>query len=322
MVELVNQTVRVTGPGGQLATLQNREQPLGLDLRNVDIRVTVRKSVTVGEVLMFDIAQSDGAVGSATLFATDSSWRNVIAPTAQGIAAGYPLCVSLEVISDNATGSVRVKGIVAADLAGTNVIGDQLVATIGGSLARALSGVNERVVGWALAAGATEQSVYFNGLGGFGAVQHPLPVGLQIPNVDILCTNRTGSTMVIGDVVMLDMIQADSGTANATLGDAGSCWANILVPTTAALVAGLPMCVALETNANDAVGSYRIEGVVDAKTAGTWVLGDPLVAVNAALTLDKANVDTEKIYAIVLEAGTGVKSCWLRGVGGFGIGIT
>ena len=147
-------------------------------------------------------------------------------------------------------------------------------------------------------------------------------VGLNIINVDILCTNRTGSSMVVGDTVMLDMVQADGDTTNATLGDAGSCWANILVPTTAALVAGLPMCVALEATANDDVGRFRIEGIVDAKTAGTWVLGDELVAVNSALTLDKVNVDTEHIYAIALEAGTGVRSCWLRGVGGFGIGIT
>lgn len=319
MVELVNQTVRVTGPGGRLATLQNREQPLGLDIRSVDVRVTVRKSVTVGEVLMFDLAQSDGAVSNATLFDAASAWRNVIAPTAQGIAAGYPLCVSLEVIADNATGSVRVKGIVAADLAGTNVIGDQLAVTSAGTLARALSGVGERVVAWALVAGATEQSVYFDGLGGFGAVQNPLPVGLQVPNVDILCTNRTGTTMVVGDVVMLDMIQTDAGTSNATLGDAASCWANILVPTTAAIVAGLPLCVALEATVNDAVGSFRIEGIVDAKMNDTNVLGDDLVGMNALLELDRVVAATEVVYAIALEAGAAaVRLCWFKGVGGFG----
>jgi len=149
-------------------------------------------------------------------------------------------------------------------------------------------------------------------------VQNPLPTGLQVPNVDILCTNRTGSTMVVGDVVMLDMIQTDAGTTNATLGDAASCWANVLTPTTATIVAGLPLCVALETNANDVVGSYRIEGIVDAKMAGTNALGDDLVGVDAALTLDQAVAATEHVYAVALEAGTGVLSCWLRGVGGFG----
>ncbi len=316
-----NTDINVEGPGNRIATMvSTRDANLstGLDPLNLDVNVTVRKSVTVGEVLMFDMAQSDGAVASATIGATDSSWRNVIAPTAAGLAAGYPLCVSLAIIADNAAGSVRVRGVVAADLAGTNVLGDQLVATTSGTLARALSGINQRVVAWALVAGATEQSVYFDGFGGFGAVQNPLPTGLQVGNVDILCTNRTGSTQVIGDVLMLDMIQADGDTTNATLGDTGSCWANVLVPTTAAIVAGLPLCVALETNVNDAVGSYRIEGIVDALSANTWVLGDDLVGINAALGFDKTVAATEHVYAIALEAGTGVRLCWLRGVGGFG----
>lgn len=291
----------------------------GLQIQNVDVRVIARTTVTVGEVLMFDIGQTDAAVSSATLQASAGCWRNVINPTAAGMAAGYPLCVATEAITDNLTGIVRVQGIVAADLAGTNVIGDQLVATTSGNLARALSGVGQRVVAWALVAGATEQSVYFDGLsGGMAAVQNPLPTGLQVPDVDILCTNRTGTTMVIGDVVMLDMIQADAGTTNATLGSAGSCWANILVPTTAAIVAGLPLCVALEATVNDAIGSFRIEGIVSAKSANTWVLGDDLVGVNSALTLDKTVAATEHVYAIALEAGTGVESCWLRGIGGFG----
>lgn len=295
----------------------------GLQIQNLDVNVIVRKSVTAGEVLMFDMAQSDAAVGSATLSASNSSWRNVIAPTAAGIAAGYPLCVATAVIADNAAGVVRVQGIIAADLAGTNVIGDKLAATTSGNLARALSGVDDRVVGWALVAGATEQSVYFDGLsGGMAAVHNPLPTGLEVANKDINCTNRTGSTMVVGDVVMLDMIQTDAGTSNSTLGSTASCWANILVPTTAAIVAGLPLCVALETNVNDAVGAYRIEGIVDAKSTGTWVLGEELVAVNGQLHLDNTTAATEKIYAIALAAGTAVQSCWFRGVGGFGIGIT
>lgn len=296
-----------------------RTEPYGLQPQTTDVTVIVRTTVSAGEVLMFDMAQSDGDVSNATIGEDNSCWRNVINPTAQGMAAGYPLCVALNDITDNAAGVVRLQGVVAADLAGTNVIGDQLIATTAGTLARALSGIGERVVAWALVAGATEQSVYFDGLsGGMGSVQDPLPTGLQVANVDIRCTNRTGTTMVVGDVVMLDMIQADAGTTNATLGDTGSCWANVLVPTTAAIVAGLPLCVALDTAVNDAIGSFRIEGIVNAKSVNTWVLGDDLVGVDGALTLDKTVAATEHVYAIALEAGTGVESCWLRGVGGFG----
>lgn len=291
----------------------------GLQVQNLDVTVIARKTVTAGELLMFDIGQTDGAVSSATLGLSTSCWRNVIGPTAAGIAAGYPLCVATAAIVDNEAGTVRVQGIIAADLAGTNVIGDQLIPTTAGNLARALSGVGQRIVGWALAAGATEQSVYFDGLsGGMAAARNPLPTGLEVPNQDINCTNRTGSTMVVGDVVMLDMIQADGDTTNATLGSTGSCWANILVPTTAAIVAGLPLCVALEATANDAVGPFRIEGIVAAKSANTWILGDDLVGENGQLHLDKTAGATEHVYAFALEAGTGVENCWLRGVGGFG----
>lgn len=320
-MKLGNLDVAISGPGNRIGTLVSTraaQLSTGLDPINVDVNVTVRKAVTVGEVLMFDMAQSDAAVGSATIGASDSAWRNVIAPTAAGLAAGYPLCVALAIIADNASGSVRVQGIVAADLAGTNVLGDQLVATTSGTLARALSGVGERVVAWAMAAGATEQSVYFDGLNGFGAVQNPLPTGIQIPNVDFLAANRTGTTQVVGDLVMLDMLQAQE-TANATLGDALSCWANVIVPSTAGLEEGVPMAVALSANVDNAVGSYRIEGIVDGKTAGTWVIGDHLVPVDAALTLDKTTVANERFYAIALEAGTGVKECWFRGIGGFGV---
>jgi len=291
----------------------------GLQPQNRDVRVIARTTVNLGEVLMFDMAQTNGSVASATIGASDGSWRNVINPTDAGIAAGYPLCVATEAIVLNTEGVVRVQGVVDANLNDTLVLGDQLHALSSGLLAKALSAVNQRVVAWALASGTTKQSVYFDGLqGGMGAVQHPLPTGLQVANVDINCTNRTGTTMVIGDVVMLDMVQADGATTNATLGSATSCWANVLVPTTAAIVAGLPLCVALEATVNDAVGQYRIEGIVDAKMAGTNVLGDDLVGVNAALTFDKTVAATEHVFAVALEAGTGVLSCWLRGVGGFG----
>lgn len=250
----------------------------GLQPQNVDVRVIVRKSVTAGEVLMFDIAQDDAAVSSATLGASDGSFRNVIAPTAQGISAGYPMCVATAVIADNAPGVVRVQGIISADLAGTNVVGDQLAPTTSGNLARALSGVGQRVVGWALRAGATEQQVYFDGLaGGMGAVQDPLPNGMQVPNIDFTATNRNGGTLVIGDVMMIDMA-LDSEAANFTLGATLSAWANVVVPDVAGVQGGWPLCVALEAPADNATGAFRLSGICAVNMDSAPSVGDDLTS--------------------------------------------
>ncbi len=302
-----NQDINVEGPGNRIATqVSTRDAQLstGLEPLNMDVNVTARKSVVAGEVLMFDMAQSDGAVASATIGATDSAWRNVIAPTAAGLAAGYPLCVALAIIADNAAGTVRVRGVVDADLAGTNVLGDQLVATTGGDLARALSGVGERVVAWALAAGATEQSVYFDGFGGFGAVQNPLPTGMQVPNVDFLATNRNAGTLVVGDVMMLDMDQGEE-TTNATLGDALSCWANVTVPTSAGVIGGYPLCVALGTPADNAVGSFRLSGIVSVNMDAAPSIGGDLTADYGgadANALTETFVAADRVCAIALSA--------------------
>lgn len=288
----------------------------GLAPQNRDVRVTVRTTVTAGEVLMFDMAQSDGDVASATIGASDSCWNNVINPTAAGLAAGYPLCVAPAAITDNASGIVRVQGVVSAQLAGTNVIGDKLVATTAGTLARTLDNTDQRVVGWALVAGATAQNVYFDGLsGGMGAVQNPLPVGIQIPNIDVSVTAR--KTVGAGELVMFDMDQGDGDVSTADLGATTSCWANVIAPTDAHGQHGFPMAVALAAITDNAVGTVRLEGIVDADVTGTMVIGDHLVA-NTDGTLNKTTTVSDTYYAIALVAGTTTQSVWFRGLHGFG----
>ncbi len=289
---------------------------LGLQPQNRDVRVFARTTVTAGEVLMFDMAQSDGETGSATIAASDSCWRNVINPTPQGLAAGYPLCVAPDAITDNAKGVVRVQGVVSAQLAGTNVIGDQLIATTGGTLAKAVSGTGERVVGWALANGATAQNVYFDGLaGGMGAVQNPLNNGLDVPNVDILVTAR--KTVGAGELVMLDMLASDGTTPTVILGSLLSIWGTVIAPSAEGLLNGFPMGVALDAITDNTTGTIRIEGIVDADVTGTMVIGDELVAKTDG-TLNKTVAAGEVLYAVALEAGTGTKSVWIQGRHGFG----
>jgi len=103
-------TAKTAPPGGGFAPI------------NRDVVVTNRSggALAVGDVVEFDLdtAASDEAETTTTLPYTaegTSAYNNVVAPTATGfVDGGCAGAVVLEAIADNATGLVRLEGVVQA----------------------------------------------------------------------------------------------------------------------------------------------------------------------------------------------------------------
>jgi hypothetical protein len=140
--------------------------PLGLSPTTLDVRVTMRNdSVVKGQVVKFDITASDGEVTTADVGASNSIFSNVIDATHPPLV-GSIHAVCLEAIAENATGMVRVRGIVDALGGDGSTIGGLLTVNADGEL-EAPATAADLIVGHALQtlANATLGSVLFNGLG-------------------------------------------------------------------------------------------------------------------------------------------------------------
>lgn len=140
--------------------------PLGLSPTTLDVRVTMRNAAAAkGEVVKFDITASDGEVSTANVGASNSIFSNVI-PATHPPTVGSFHAVCLEAIAENATGMVRVRGIVDALGGDTSTIGVVLTVNAQGEL-ETTSTAADLVVAHALEtlSDGGLHSVLFNGLG-------------------------------------------------------------------------------------------------------------------------------------------------------------
>lgn len=129
---------------------------------------------------------------------------------------------------------------------------------------------------------------------------------VQFPGGDNFATrratvaNRTGGTLVLGQVYCLDIsaVQAETTTVKLGLG-------NITPPATANLASPAVVAVAGQLLADNETGLVAIEGEVSALVDGTTdvAIGDPLTILNAGTAFTKAGTGA-LIHARALEART------------------
>tara|TARA_R100001082_G_C4272572_1_gene120387 strand:- start:101 stop:562 length:462 start_codon:yes stop_codon:yes gene_type:complete len=142
------------------------QAPLGLTPTNLDVRVTMRNAAAAkGEVVKFDLTASDSLVSTTVVGASDSIYANVI-PATHPPTTGTIHAVCLEAITENATGKVRIRGVVDALGGDTSTIGVILTVNADGEL-ETTSTEADTVLALALQtmANATLGSVLFNGEG-------------------------------------------------------------------------------------------------------------------------------------------------------------
>ena len=108
-------------------------------------------------------------------------------------------------------------------------------------------------------------------------------------NLDFNAMNRNGGTLVVGDVMMMDMALS-SEAANFTFGDSLSAWYNLVTPTAAGALGGYPLALALDTPADNAVGLFRAFGIGAANM-------DSAPAVGADLCSDYGGADANALSA-------------------------
>ena len=149
---------------------------LGLAVINEDTTIIMRGgNANAGDVLQFDLAQTDGNVTNNVPGHQSSGLVNVIAPTAGGVAGGSFLCFALVAINQDEAGLVRLTGIGSAfciRASGSISPGDKLVATTSKNLDGILAD-GERIMAIAQETVTTPTSrtlavVLFDGIRGFG----------------------------------------------------------------------------------------------------------------------------------------------------------
>jgi len=148
----------------------------GLQPQNLDVSVIMRGgTAAVGDVLQFDMLAEDAAVSTATIGADNGIWKNVSAPTTNGIAAGMWNAVATEAIAATATGAVRVWGIIDAYViaaSGSVAIGSRLVPTTAKNFDLvSAAGEVYRALGMAAVSSPSSRalgSVFVAGIGSFG----------------------------------------------------------------------------------------------------------------------------------------------------------
>ena len=145
------------------------------------------------------------------------------------------------------------------------------------------------------------------------------------PNAKTLtATNRTGATLVVGDLLMLDLRLSGTEVDNNNLGSTdadgnNSGLNNVVLPATDMLLYGVYV-VALGATADNVVGEFQLYGVVNMNVAGATVAGDGLCPGNAS---DQGVISTgalnAKIVAISREAdASNIASVFFNGEVGFG----
>jgi len=130
-------------------------------------------------------------------------------------------------------------------------------------------------------------------------------IGLAPKDIDFYAFNRTGAAHAVGDICQLDLLKSATETTDNAVGVATSGLANVIVPAVFTQAAGTPAgkiyCVALEANADNTQGRYRVQGIVDAAvTNGDGDEGAALV-VAASSSLDATSVVDEHAVGILLD---------------------
>ncbi len=150
---------------------------LGLIVINEDTTILMRGgNAGAGDVLQFDLAQTNVHVTNNVPGHESSGYVNVIAPTAGGVAGGSILCVALAAINEDEPGLVRLSGIVTAftlDSSGNIVPGDKLVAAVTKDLDNDTPAIGERFIAICQVtvtgpSTRTLGTVLFDGIRGFG----------------------------------------------------------------------------------------------------------------------------------------------------------
>lgn len=130
----------------------------------------------VGEVVMFDLAQSAGEVdnaipGSSDADGDNSAYNCYIDPAITGAhIKHYIYGIALEAITLNSTGRVLIRGRVNAAVATATVAGTTLIANADGELDVSTEASDSKVIGIAEAADVSNLGdILFDGIHGFGA---------------------------------------------------------------------------------------------------------------------------------------------------------
>lgn len=142
------------------------------------IQATNRSGATtgIGEVVMFDMAQTatecdNGTPGSSDGSGDNSSYNTYINPAITGpFIKHYLYGIVLESIADDASGRVLLRGRVNAAVASATVAGTALVANADGEMDVAAGTGDSKILAIAEAADAANLAdVLFDGIHGFGA---------------------------------------------------------------------------------------------------------------------------------------------------------
>lgn len=156
-------------------TMIQHKSGLGFDVVPRVFNVVVRGGdASQGDVMMFDMGNTDASVFNNVPGARDSGFVSVIPPNAAGVQGGSILCVLMQDISDDESGIAWTVGIIdnvyVIDGADSVAIGDLLVATTSKNC-DAVTAQGERYIGIAMEAQTTPSTrtlskVWFNGEGG------------------------------------------------------------------------------------------------------------------------------------------------------------
>lgn len=143
---------------------------IGFQPPHWECRATARAAITQGEVVVFDLTNTDGDVSNNIVGDAASGFANVKKPAAGDIVKSAVYGLALEDIADNATGRILICGIAQGSLiraSGSIASGDALVPTTAGDLDGIIAN-GERQIAIALEAVTTPTTstlgrVLFNG---------------------------------------------------------------------------------------------------------------------------------------------------------------
>lgn len=129
-------------------------------------------------------------------------------------------------------------------------------------------------------------------------------IGLQVETITCRCIARAAITK--GEVVVLDLGNADGDVSNNIIGDTASGFANVKKPAAGDVVKSAIFLLALEDVADNATGRFLLRGIAQGsaiRASSNIVAGDALVP-TAAGDLDGIVANGERQIAIALEGAT------------------
>ena len=137
------------------------------------VSATNRSGATTakGEIVMFDLAQSDGDVSNGTPGAEASGYTNYIDPSVADALTSYFFGIAVDSIADNAVGRILVRGRVNARVAAACVAGSALMPAANGEMLIRTGASDGKIVAIAETDDATVTNyadVLFDGIHGFG----------------------------------------------------------------------------------------------------------------------------------------------------------